>query len=186
MLLDTYESQSILFNSNFKENAGSGLQAYRGDLVLIEGEVADSMGRRKPPLALMVGAVLLADESKLKLVSGSLDEIAHLPVFIGKYAGDFAPDVIVMLYVVDIAKPMLVEEGGVRYVLLPLDDGMVWNLLVDELRLEKSDFKGQSTGEKVATVYEACKDYKAKMDTVPMAEAVTRSTGAKRVVHGAV
>jgi hypothetical protein len=49
MLLDTFETQGLLFNSNFKDAAGAGLQAYRGDLVLIEGEVADTMGRRKPP-----------------------------------------------------------------------------------------------------------------------------------------
>lgn len=186
MLLDTYESQALLFNSNFKESAGAGLQAYRGDLVLIEGEIADAMGRRKPPMALMVGAALLADADKLKFVTGSLDEIAQLPAFIGKYASDFAPDVVAMLYVVDIAKPMLVDDGGVRYVLLPLDDGMVWNQLVEELRLEKSDFKGQSSGEKVATLYQACKDYKAKFDSVPMTEALGRSNGAKRVIHGAV
>ena len=64
MLLDTYETQGLLFNSNFKDSVGAGQQAYRGDLVLIEGEVADAMGRRKPPLATMIGAVLLADEAK--------------------------------------------------------------------------------------------------------------------------
>lgn len=186
MLLDTYESQALLFNSNFKESAGGGMHAYRGDLVLIEGEIADAMGRRKPPIALVVGAVLLADADKLKLVSGSIDEITQLPTFIDKFAGDLAPDAIVMLYVVDIAKPMRVEAGGISYLLLPLDDGMVWNQLVDELRLEKSDFKGQSSGEKVATVHAACKDYTAKFETVTLTDAVTRSNGAKRVIHGAV
>jgi hypothetical protein len=186
MLLDTYASQALLFNSNFMEPAGPGLQAYRGDLVLIEGEIADAMGRRKPPLALMVGAALLGDAEKLKFVTGSLDTVAHLPALIGKYANDFAADVIVMLFVVDIAKPMLVEDGGARYVLLPLDDGLAWNQLVDELRLEKSDFKGQTGGEKVATLYQACQDYAVKFPSIAMAEALNRSTGAKRVIHGAV
>jgi len=64
MLLDTFEFQGLLFNSNFKDSAGAGMQAYRGDLVLIEGEIADAMGRRKPPLATMIRAVLLADENR--------------------------------------------------------------------------------------------------------------------------
>ena len=46
MLLDVLENQGLLYNSNFKESAGTGLQAYRGDLVLIEGEVADTNAKR--------------------------------------------------------------------------------------------------------------------------------------------
>ncbi len=186
MLLDTFETQGLLFNSNFKDAAGSGLQAYRGDLVLIEGEVADAMGRRKPPLATMVGAVMLADESQLKFVAGSLDEIAHLNAFIAKYQPYFAPGMGALFYVVNIAKPMLVEAAGIGFVLLPLADGLVWNELVDELRLEKSDFKGQSSGEKVYTLYKAYQDYRPRCENVPFDVALTRVTDAKRTIYGAV
>ena len=48
MSLDRYEP--FFFNANFKEAASSaGLVAYRGELILQEGEVADANGRRKPP-----------------------------------------------------------------------------------------------------------------------------------------
>ena len=186
MLLDTFETQGLLFNSNFKESAGSGLQAYRGDLVLIEGEIADAMGRRKPPLATMVGAVLLADETQLKFVAGSLDEIAHLNAFVAKYQPHFAPGMGALLYVVNIDKPMLVETAGIGFVLLPLADGLVWNELVDELRLEKSDFKGQSSGEKVYTLYKAYQDYRPRCESVSLESALGRATEAKRAIHGAV
>jgi len=186
MLLDTYETQGLLFNSNFKDGAGAGLQAYRGDLVLIEGEVADAMGRRKPPLATMVGAVLLADETKLKFVSGSLDEIAQLNAFIEKYQPDFAPGMGALIYVVNIAKPMIVELAGIQFALLPLTDGLVWNELVDALRLEKSDFKGQSSGEKVKTLYKAFQDYRPRGDVVSYETALTQITDAKRTIYGAV
>jgi hypothetical protein len=186
MLLDTFESQGLLFNSNFKDNAGSDLQAYRGDLVLIEGEIADAKGRRKPPLATMIGAALLADASKLKFVAGSLDEIAHLGVFVEKYAAHFAPDMATLLYVVNIAKPMRVELAGIGFILLPLSDGMVWNELVDELNLDKSDFKGQSSGEKVVKLYKAYQAYRPRCETVPLAEALSLATNAKRGFHGAV
>lgn len=186
MLLDTFETQGLLFNSNYKDAAGAGLQAYRGDLVLIEGEVADTMGRRKPPLATMVGAVLLADEAQLKFVAGSLDEIADLNAFIAKYQPYFAPGMGALLYVVNIAKPMLVEAAGIGFVLLPLTDGLVWNELADELRLEKSDFKGQSSGEKVFTLYKAYQDYRPRCENVPLDVALTRVTDAKRTIYGAV
>jgi hypothetical protein len=186
MLIDTYETQGLLFNINFKDAAGAGRQAYRGDLVLIEGEITDAQGRRKPPIATMVGAGLLAEGDSLKLLSGSLDEIAHLPVLVEKYASAITPETIAIVYVVNIKKPMQVEIDGVRFVLLPLDDGMAWNELVDELKLEKSDFKGKTSGEKVLTVYETAADYKPKYETVSLEVALSRGTDAKRVVHGAV
>ncbi|OYY92685.1 MAG: hypothetical protein B7Y41_14875 [Hydrogenophilales bacterium 28-61-23] len=186
MLLDTFESQGLLFNSNFKDSAGPGLQAYRGDLVLIEGEVADAMGRRKPPLATMVGAVLLADAEHLKFIAGSLDEIAQLNAFVEKYQAWFTPGMGALLLVVNIAKPMRVELAGVGFVLLPLSDGLIWNELIDELKLDKSDFKGQSSGEKVVTLYQAYQDYRPSYESVPLAEALSRATDAKRAYHGAV
>ena len=45
MLLNRYEP--YFFNSNFREAApDAAWEAYRGELVLIEGEVADAQGRR--------------------------------------------------------------------------------------------------------------------------------------------
>lgn len=186
MLLDTFETQGLLYNSNFKEAAGPGLQAYRGDLVLIEGEVADALGRRKPPVATMVGAVLLADEAHLKFISGSLDEIAHLPVLVEKYGASFTAGMTALLYVVNIDKPMVVTLAGVRFTLLPLADGLAWNELMDELRLEKSDFKGQSSGQKVNTVHQAGKDYQPKYPEATLEQALAAANGAKRAIHGAV
>lgn len=186
MLLDTLETQGLLYNSNFKEAAGPDGQAYRGDLVLIEGEVADSLGRRKPPVSTLVGAVLLADATQLKFMAGSLDEVAHLVPLMARYGALLAPGVSALLYVVDIDVPMQVEAEGMHFVLLPLSDGLVWNELMDELHLEKGDFKGQSSGEKIATVYRAYRDYRPKYETVSLEVACRRANGAKRAIHGAV
>lgn len=186
MLLDTFETQGLLYNSNFKDSAGHGLQAYRGDLVLIEGEVADAMGRRKPPLATMIGSALLADSAQLLFVAGSLDELDHLKAFVEKYQPFFAPGLAAILYVVNIAKPMRVEVAGIGFTLLPLSDGLVWNELVDELNLEKSDFKGQSSAEKVNTLYQAALGYRPAYEQVALEVALTLTTNAKRGFHGAV
>ena len=186
MLLDTFETQGLLYNSNFKDSASPGLQAYRGDLVLIEGEIADAMGRRKPPLATMIGAALLADSTQLLFVAGSLDELGHLNAFVERYQSFFAPGMAVILYVVNIAKPMRVEVAGIVFTLLPLSDGLVWNELLDELGLDKSDFKGQSSAEKVNTLYQAAQVYRPVYEQVALEVALTRTTNAKRGFHGAV
>lgn len=187
MLLDTYEQQQQLYNVNFKEaTSRPGMVAYRGDLVLVDGEVADAQGRRKPPLVTMKAAVVLAEGDTLKLVAGSLDEMADIEAFLAKYQPAFTADTRVLLYVVNIAKPMVAVSEGIRLVLIPMTDGLVWNELVDEMKLEKGDFKGQSSGDKVVTVYEAFKDYQPKYEVVPLAEAMTRTIAAKREARGPV
>ncbi|PTD97734.1 hypothetical protein [Pseudothauera lacus] len=162
MLLKRYEEQNLLFNSNFTEAAGAGLTAYRGDLVLTEGEIADASGRRKPPTASVRQSVLLANAEKLVLAAGLLDDIAKLPLFVERYGKDFAADMQAVFFVNNIGKAMQLTLDGVGFKLLPLEDGMVWNELLEELRLEKGDLKGQSAGEKVATVCSALKDYKPR------------------------
>lgn len=187
MLLDTYEKNGLLYNANFKEATTSGgMSAYRGDLVVVEGEVADVQGRRKPPISGLLGAVVLADSAKIKLLAGSLDDLALIKPMLEKYQGDFAPDMRAVLYVVNIAKPMQVEIGGIKFVLIPMTDGMVWNELVDEMALEKGDFKGQSSADKVITVLDAFGDYKPKYETATLDEALSRTTAAKRESRGPV
>ena len=62
MLLERYQESEKLFNVNFVADAGAGLAGYRGELVLVAGEVGDSAGRRKPPVKVLKEAVLQVDE----------------------------------------------------------------------------------------------------------------------------
>ena len=71
MLLDNYEQSGLLFNTNFKSaTSKDGIVGYRGELVLIEGEVGDDKGHTKPPVAVMRHAILLAEGDKLSFVAG--------------------------------------------------------------------------------------------------------------------
>jgi hypothetical protein len=186
MLLDSYEKDQQLYNSNFKESAGAGWYAYRGDLVVVDGEIADAQGRRMPPVVGLIGAVMLTESDKIKLLAGSLDDLADIKPLLGKYQAALAPDARVLIYVVNVAKPMIAKHDGHDFVLIPMTDGMVWNELIDELALEKSDFKGQGAGEKVRTLYDAFSSYKPKYETVSLDEAIARKTDAKRENRGPV
>lgn len=186
MLLDRYQENSWLFNANLKGKAGPGIEVYRGDLVLKEGEVADNLGRRKPPLVVSKEVAFVAINDKLKFIAGFIDEIQNLELVASLYGPDFADDLLAVFYVANIAKPMQVVVEGVNYVLIPLVQGMIWNELIDELRMEKSDFKGQSSEEKVVTLYESFKDYTPKSPVVPYEEAITQTVEAKRENWGAV
>lgn len=186
MLLDTYEQRGLLFNMNFKEAAGDGLSAYRGELILIEGEVGDASGRRKPPVSVMKQSVILASADKLKLLAGLIEDLAELEPLFARYSADFAPDAKVLFFVVNIPKPLKVVVNGVTCELIPLLEGMIWNELIDLLALEKGDFKGQSAGRKVLTVFNSFSDYKSKAPAVTWAEALGSVIAVKREVRGAI
>lgn len=187
MLLDTYQERSLLFNANLKESTSKpGTIAYRGELVLKEGEVADAQGRRKPPLALLKEAAVLEENGKLTFVTGFLDELAELPLFIALYGADCAPDLAAALFVANIPKPIKVELDGFKFLLIPLTQGFIWNELVDELGMEKSDFKGQSPGDKVITLANELRTYQPKCEQIPYETALGQTTSGKREMHGAV
>lgn len=63
---------------NFKKSSGN-YASYRGDLVLELGEIDDALGHRKPPTATIKNTIALAENDKIKLYVGSLDELALLP-----------------------------------------------------------------------------------------------------------
>jgi hypothetical protein len=187
MLLDKYEQGQLLFNTNFKEmGSKEGVFGYRGELVLVPGEVADDKGRTKPPIALVRSVVMLEKADKIQFFVGIIDELELINTFIEKYKADFADDIKVLMYVVNITGPMITEIDGIEFMLIPLTAGVAWNELVDELAMEKSDFKGQSPADKIVTAYEEFKDYKSKYETVSADEAFSRTADIKRELLGAV
>jgi len=187
MLLDRLQERGLLFNANLKEaTSEAGTFAYRGELVLKEGEVADAQGRRKPPLVLLKEAAILEKDGKISFVCGFLDALADLPLLTEVYGADCAEDLAAAIFIANIGKPMRLPLGGFDFLLMPLTQGFIWNELVEALGMEKSDFKGQSAGDKVITLADEFRKYRPKYDTVELADALTQTTQGKREMHGAV
>lgn len=187
MIFETFEKNGLLLNTNFKESAGRpGYSAYRGDLVLKEGEIADAAGRRKPPVSAMRQVVALANGEKLTVLIGSLDDLAELPILMEKYASYLTAESRLMLFVINAAKSFQSRISGVPVEVVSLPEGAVWTELCDILGLEKGDFKGQSGGEKVMTVYSALLDHRSKSPELAWEEAQGLVTEAKRQIHGAI
>jgi hypothetical protein len=185
MLFDAYEQKGLLFNMNFKESEGN-FASYRGDLVLELGEVGDAHGHLKPPVYTIKNTIVLAESDKIKLYVGSLDELALLPKVLAYYQADFAADVRIILFVVNINKPLIIDAGGLSIAAIGMQEGLIWNELIDIAALDKSDFKGQSPTQKIVTVHKALSDYKPKGDKVSFEEALTRTVELKRAGRGPV
>lgn len=175
MLLNTYESQNLLCNLSVKgATTQAGVEAFRGDLVLLEGEIADDAGRRLPPTAVIKQAALLAKDGKVQMIAGALSDLALVSAFVEKYKKDLAPGARIMFYVENIGKLLSIDVDGVVCLLKPHEEGgAVWSLLMDDLRLDKEDFKGQSPEDKVITIYEAMADFKPKTESPSLQEALS-------------
>jgi len=185
MSLDRY--QHLFFNSNFKEAATTpGFVAYRGEFILKEGEVADVHGRRGPPAAVLKQASLLSEGDDLKMISGSLDALQHFPFLLDVVGTDIKAGTLAVFFTVNIPKPFVTTVNGGQVVFIPLSEGMAWNELIDLVGLEKGDFKGQSSADKVVTVYNALKSEKFKHPEMSIEEALKTTNNAKRVMHGAI
>ncbi|MEW5837828.1 MAG: hypothetical protein AB1717_03230 [Pseudomonadota bacterium] len=185
--MSSYANRGLLFYQNFHESAGKpGLEAYRGELIILEGEVGDAQGRRMPPKAVIKQAALLTDEKQILLLSGFLEDLANLPLLLDMYSSDFSDKSVVLLFVRNLGEPVQTTVNGARIVLLPLVEGMAWNEMLDELHLEKSDFKGQSAGEKVMTAYEATSSYAPKYPSVSLEEIPALTIEVRFEARGAI
>ncbi|MBS0356839.1 MAG: hypothetical protein JSR83_23395 [Proteobacteria bacterium] len=185
MLYDRYEKDQLLFNMNFKEAVGDKA-AYRGELVVVEGEIGDAQGRRNAPKAVLKQGVSLAAGDKLVFLSGSLDQLDLLEPLLAKYGPDFTEGTKAILFVVNVAKPVLFDFNGATVELIPLQDGMTWNELADLIGYEKEDFKGQTASQKVVTLVDGLASRKPKLDKLTLAEVMGLATDAKREARGAV
>jgi hypothetical protein len=188
MSIENYAQKGLLLNIAFVEKADQpGYVGFRGRLALVEGEVGDEAGNRKPPAIVMEQTVLLERDGKLALLCGSLDRLEDLPALIAMYQGDFAPDLLAIIYVVNITAPMQVEIAGIDCSLIPMREGVAWNELMDIGNLDKNDIKKLSSGQKVLVVYEAVKgNFKPKGEKVSLEVALSRTADIRRVERGAL
>jgi len=175
MLLADYQAKGLLTVTLVNgETSTKGVYAYRGDLVLKEGEKCESSSNpndRKPPEALLVHSAFIIENDKIVFLNGLLPKLELLPMFVEKYGADLAEGCIALLYIENIAKAMQVELAGVVYKLLPFKDGLVWNEFLEELYIEKHELKNQSAEDKVSVAYAAAKSYKAKGELVSYEQA---------------
>lgn len=154
MLLNRYQEQNLFCNVSIHGKTTQASRfAYRGDLVIEEGEIADAQGRRRPPKSVVKQAVILASDSQMLMLAGALENVSLLPQVLERYCPDFAADVKLLFFVANIGQTLCVTLATGPCYLIPYDDGAVWNMLMEELKLEKEDFKGQSAEDKVITVY---------------------------------
>ena len=187
MLLERYEKEERFWlKSLYGATSHAGFQAFRGEFIVLAGELKASAGQRTPPKALIKQAVILADAEKLRMVAGNFASVDELPELVARFKQDMAPDCVLIFYIDNLAASCQVEIEGNHYVLIQLHEGMVWNELIEAFYVDKADLKGMSGEDKVAVVYEASKGFKPGYPTKTLDEVLSTKTDAKRQAWGAI
>ncbi|RYZ96986.1 MAG: hypothetical protein EOO68_15970 [Moraxellaceae bacterium] len=187
MLLDHYQKLERLQNSGVKgATTEANTFAFRGDLVLEQGDIADVQGRRLPPKSVVKQAALLIANDKIRFLCGNVHDLAGLELLHGLYGEDYAPDVCLFIYVENIKSKIKLTLNGYTYTCLPIEEMAVWSALMDDLRLDKEDFKGCSNEDKVIVMYRAAVDFQYKGDVLPFAEALGLRVAATKSQRGPV
>ncbi len=183
MLLANYDKEGLLFiTSVLGKTSDKKYTAFRGDLILIQGELND--GVHMPPKLLLNQAAVLATDEKFVFVNGMFHELAQVPEFISKYKTALTPETVLLMYVENIKDNMQIELDGFTFKFVPYRDGMVWNETLEFLYIEKADLKGQSAEDKVVTAYEAAKSFKFKGEAIAFEEALTKTIFVKKELNG--
>jgi hypothetical protein len=186
MLYDSFKEQELIWQSTVSANTSCGKFAFRGDLAITLGDMHSSNTRNQPK-CILESANILMDGDNFIFVSGSLLSLEDIPAFLARYGQYIADDVKIILYVVNAAKTMTIKMDGKTLYVSPYEEGVVWQLLMEDLYVEKSDMKGQSPEDKLITMFDACKDFKPKYDEVTYEESLSFIVAdAKRAIHGAV
>ena len=184
MFLDDYKQKGFLFNINLVGTAGDD-EIYRGDLVLEFGEVTER-GDRKPPNIVAKQAVLLVSGGKIEMIAAGLDRLSDLSMIAENYSADYAAGCLTLFFVHNVKVPLKVSLSGTEYLVEPLEDGMIWNELLELLCIEKGDLKGQSAEEKVVTVAGELKAFKSKGEAVDYEAALGYEVEVKLSARGPV
>lgn len=188
MLLKQYEQAGYPINANLNEACSGGkLHAYRGELIVVEGEMLDASGRRKPPQTVLQQAAVLADDSQLKFFSGMLENVADVPALLERYGKDMAADTLSLIFVVNIDKAAIFDHYTSTVYLIPMDEGLPWSELMQLAGLEKADVKNLSPADKVQAVYRELASFRPRNAlSVALADVPALANGKQREMRGAV
>lgn len=188
MLLDRYQEEERFWLTTLFGPAAkvAGTEAFRGEFVVLEGELKAVAGKRTPPKAVIRQCVMLADAEKLLMVAGNFASVDELPEFLSRLGSDLAPACEPIFFIDNLGGNARLEVDGRRYTLIQFKEGVVWNELLELFYLDKLDLKGLSSEDKVAALYEAAQSFKPEYPLMSLDEVLASRTESRREVFGAV
>lgn len=147
--------------------------AFRGEIAL---KAAEQFADEKRPPEIKTDQVFtLADTEKIVFYASFVDSLAHLELLDEIMSPFFAPEGKYFIFAgnVDLLKKYAVTLKGITYHILPLDEGTVYNELLELLYLDKGDLKKLDMGQKIEALAQAAGGFSAKFPAVSYEQAVS-------------
>lgn len=138
----------------------AGRFGFRGEIAL---KLADSTaGEKRPPEVKTDQVFMTCEGDKVTLYASYVDSVESLGLIADMLEPWLAADGKYFVWAgnVDLLKKYQVELKGATFNVLPLDEGTVYNELLDLLYLEKGDLKKASMEEKLDTLTDTAKGFK--------------------------
>ncbi len=124
----------------FKGPTAKGF-GFRGEIALkLPKSIA---GEKRPPDIKTDQVFMFSGSDKISFYASSVDSLAHLELISEVVAPYFTPEGKYFIFAgnVDLLKKYTIALNGITYYVLPLDEGTVYNELLDLFYIEKGDLK---------------------------------------------
>jgi hypothetical protein len=176
-VLAPLEAEGRLFNPVFKGPlASAGRFGFRGELAL---KFTPNLEKEARPPELVCQQVLtVADSSKKELpfFAGyllSFGDLKTLTEVLGSALGA-SGKYFAYCNNIDLGTRYQVTYGGVTWYVLPIDEGTVYNEMLELLKIDKNNLKKLDTAGKLDAVARAAVTYKGKFDTMTNEQGLER------------
>ena len=151
--IDFIKQNNLEWQPSFSRSINSTLFGYRGALIIQEGKKL-SETKVMPPKAQARQVIMISENDKIKFFACELETFGYFEQFIEKYKDFFDADSVNLLYVIDLDANGVFEYQGVKFSAFMLDEGSVWNEVLDYFSLEKGELKKLSNEEKLEKIYD--------------------------------
>lgn len=162
--------------------AKAGRFGFRGEIAL--KLAASTAGEKRPPDIKTDQVFMTADGEKIRFYASYVDSAAHLEMIADLLAPYLVPEGKYFVWAgnVDLLKKYSVTLHGATFGVLPLDEGTVYNELLDLLYLEKGDLKKATMEQKLDTLTDTAASFKNTFPATPMTQ-IASEMGPVKVVE---
>ena len=183
--IQVLDQQKRLYSAVFKGPLKKpGHEGYRGEIALIPAKsFADEA--RLPELS-AYQLMFTSSSDKLDFLAAEVKSLAYL-----RNLRDVLGDLLkadgkyfVFAGNVDISKKFTIELDGITFFILPLDEGTVYNELVDLVGLDRNELKKMETDGKLSRLAEAAAKYKSSKFPMITFEQAQKEMGPIRIPEG--
>jgi hypothetical protein len=131
-------------------------------------------GEKRPPEVKADQVIFAAEGDSLVFLTLHIASLAHLDLVRETFGAALTPAGKYYIFAgnVDISKKYQIDIEGVTFYILPLDEATVYNEILDQLYLEKSDLKKLSNEGKIDAIVEAAGNSRGGFSSTPYAQAL--------------